>query len=161
MEQIVYTVAAHAGSKAVPFSSTEYLRLLGERLAGFEALAGTLVQCRTAFISSSFESIMQWVEKQSSYCNEIKRAEQALARYQAATEKLKSLLSSSEIEKASELLRRTAEIKSTVQQLNRIYDGLIRKANQNNAVLQNLYATAFVYADPRSGLHNSGGRMEE
>jgi hypothetical protein len=160
MEQIVYTVAAHAGNKAAQLSSTEYLRLLGERLASFEALADSLVQCRAAFISSSFEAIMHWVEKQSLHCSEIKRAEEVLARYQSA-EKLRSLLSPSDTEKANELLHRTVEIKSTVQHLNRIYDGLIRKAGQNNAVLRNLYATAFVYADPRNGLHNSGGRMEE
>lgn len=160
MEQIVYTVAAQTGNKSVTFSSTEYLCLLEERLAGFEALADSLVQCRAAFISSSFESIMQWVEKQSLHCKEIKRAEQALARYQSSNEKLGSLLSASEMEKAHELLRPTVEIKNAVQQLNRIYDGLIRKASQNNAVLRNLYATAFVYADPRNGLHNSGVRME-
>ena len=160
MEQIVYTVAVHAGNKAAPLSSAEYLRLLEERFAGFEELAHSLLACRAAFISHSFESIMQWVEKQSLHCNEIKRAEQALARYQSA-EKLRGFLLPSEMEKANELLRRTVEIKSKVQQLNRVYDGLIRKANQNNAVLKNLYATAFVYADPRGGLHKAGGRMEE
>jgi hypothetical protein len=159
MEQIVYTVAAHAGSKAAPLSSTEYLRLLEERLAWFEVLADSLVQCRAAFINSNFESIMQWVEKQALHCNEIKRVEQVLARYQSA-ERLRSLLSSSEMEKAHALLQRTVKVKNTVQQLNRVYDGLIRKASQNNTVLRNLYANAFVYTDPRSGLQNSGGRME-
>ena len=151
MEQLVYTVAAgsHGGSAAL--SGRGYLCLLETRLQSFEALAQSLVACRPAFIHSNLDAIMQSVEIQSSHCNEILRAEQGLERYaNTASSPHPNFLSPAEAERANELLRRTAALKIEIQQLNRTYAGMVRKAAHNNAVLRNLYATALVYADPRT-----------
>lgn len=161
MEQIVYTVAANHSGHAGSFNSTEYLRLIQARLTSFEALAQSLIGCRKAFIECDLDSIMKWVEQQSSHCNEIIRTEQVLASHVPASMQLTEFLSPSEVERAKELQRRTTDLKNAVQQLNRIYAGLVRKASQNNAVLRNLYATALVYADPRLGPRESCRRTEE
>lgn len=161
MEQIVYTVTPHR-SKTAFFRGPDYVRLLETRLSGLEALAQSLVGCRAAFIESNVDSIMQWVEQQSSHCNEIRRAEQALVNHAAADpHKLPEFLSPDEAERAKELLRRTVDLKSRVQQLNRTYAGMVRKASHNNALLRNLYATALVYADPRIGPGAVCGGTEE
>jgi hypothetical protein len=161
MEQIVYTVAAHRGSTA-SFSGVEYLRLVAARCAAFEALEQSLLACRSAFVLSDLNSILQWVEVQSSHCNEIRRLEQSLASHAGPdSSQLPNFLSPSEAERATELLHRTAELKKKVRQLNCTYAGLVRKASHNNAVLRNLYATALVYADPRIGPRASSGRAEE
>jgi hypothetical protein len=161
MEQIVNNGAAHHSGHPVSFNSVEYLRLIQARLGGFEALAQSLLGCHKAFIQCDLESILQWVEQQSSHCNEIARAEQALASHIPASMQLPEFLSPSEVECAKELLRRTSEIKNAVHQLNRTYAGIVRKAGKNNAVLRNLYATALVYADPRLGPRESCRRTEE
>jgi hypothetical protein len=161
MEQTVYNVAAHHSGHVVSFNSAEYLRLIQARLAGFEALAQSLLDCHKAFIRCDLDSILQWVDQQSSHCSEITRAEQALASHVPASLQLPEFLSPSEVERAKELLGRTTEIKGVVQQLNRTYAGLIRKASKSNAVLRNLYAMALVYADPRLGARESYRRTEE
>jgi hypothetical protein len=161
MEQIVYSVPAHHGPHAL-FSGAEYLRLLAARLSGFDALAQSLLGSRSAFIQSDLDSMMQWVGQQSSHCNEIKRVEEALASLVApVSSQMSNFLSAAEAERAKDLLLRTAEIKNTVRQINRVYEGVVRKESHHNAVLRNLYATALVYADPRLGSHESYGRTEE
>lgn len=161
MEQIVYTVAVHHGSTA-SFNGVEYLRLAEERCIAFEALAQSLLSCRSAFVLSDINAILQWVEVQSSHCNEIRRLEHSLAgHFGPDSSQPPNFLSPSEAERATELLHRTAELKKKVQQLNCTYARLVRKASHNNAVLRNMYATALVYADPRVGPRESGGRAEE
>jgi hypothetical protein len=131
-------------------SSAEFLRLLEARLHACEALAESLMACRSAFAAGDLSSIMQWVERQSAHCIEIQRLEAQLA--SACSNKSQmNLLSSDESLWADELSRRTAHIKRSVQQLNRTYAELIRKTAHNNGVLRNLYATALIYADPRLG----------
>ena len=161
MEQLVYTVTpSHSAHTAL--SSDGYLRLLQARLTSFEALAECLLTCRSAFAKSDVEAIMQAVEIQSSHCNEITRVEERLAPYTGPnSHPHPQFLSPAEAERAQELLRRAVEIKHAVQQLNRAYAGLVRKAAHNNAVLRNLYATAFVYADPRASERASCERPEE
>jgi hypothetical protein len=161
MEQIVYSVAAHRGPNP-SFNSTKYMHLLEVRLAGYDALAQSLLGCRSAFIHSDLDSMMQWVEQQSSHCNEIRRIEETLANHVGADiTQPPDFLSPTEAGRAKDLLQRTTELKNAVQQINRVYDGMVRQASHNNAVLRNLYATALVYADPRLGPHESYGRVEE
>src|SRR5205807_7552451 len=136
------------------------LRLLQTRLTTFVALAESLISCRAAFIRSNLDAIMQAVEIQSSHCNEIMRVEEGLAHYADPASHPK-FLSPAETERSQELLRRHVEIKHTIQQLNRTYAGLVRKAAHNNAVLRNMYATALVYADPRPSQGAVCGRTEE
>jgi hypothetical protein len=160
MEQIVYSVAAHRGTN-LSLNGAKYLQLLEARLSSYDALAQSLLGWRTAFIQSDLDSMMQWVEHQSSHCNEISRIEDTLASHLTAdSSQLPDFLSPAEAEKTRDVLRRTAEIKNAVQQVNRIYDGMVHQASHNNAVLRNLYATALVYADPRLGLHESHVRTE-
>lgn len=149
MEQLFYTVAASHGGTA-GLSGAGYLHLLEARLAGFANLAESLSACRSAFIHSNLDAIMQAVEMQSSHCNEIVRAEQGLAHYvNSVSNPHQGFLSPIEMQRANELLRHTTALQQKIQQLNRTYAGLVRKAAHNNAVLRNLYATALVYADPR------------
>jgi hypothetical protein len=160
MEQLFYTVASHGGPAGL--SSAGYLHLMETRLAGFAALAESLTGCGPAFIHSNLDAIMQSVEIQSSHCNEIVRAEQGLAHYvNPASSPHPGFLSAVEVQRANELLRRTAALKQEIQQLNRTYAGLVRKAAHNNAVLRNLYATALVYADPRANQGASCAVSEE
>jgi hypothetical protein len=160
MEQLVYTVTAKGGGTAA-LSSMAYMRLLETRLAEFAALAESLTTCKTAFIQSNVDAIMRCVEIQSTHCNEILRAQQALAPYaKPICDAENILLSPAETERANELLRRTAELKREIQQLNRTYANLVRKAAHNNAVLRNLYASAFVYADPRQNQGAFCGKVE-
>ncbi|HZU32963.1 MAG TPA: hypothetical protein VFB79_17745 [Candidatus Angelobacter sp.] len=154
MEQLVYTVTRDGGAAAL--SSTGYLRLLETRLAKFAELAESLTSCRTVFIQSNVDALMRCIEVQAAHCNEILRIEQALEPYA----KLTDFLSPAEQERAAELLRRAAGLKRDIQQLNRIYASLVRKAAHNNAVLRNLYATALVYADPRQNHGASCGKVE-
>jgi len=162
MEQVAYTIAANHRGPAAPLSSEDFVRLLETRLHGYEALAQSLIGCRPAFVLSDLDAIMTWVELQSSHCNEIQRAEQKLGQYGlVASGPLPGFISPADVERASELLRRTTQLKHAIQQLNRIYAGLVRKAAHNNAVLRNLYATALVYADPRLGPGPSCARTEE
>lgn len=160
MDQLVYSVTAHRGNTA--FGGEQYLRLMASRCLAYEALEQSLAGCRSAYILSDVNAIMQWVELQSSHCNEILRLETSLASHlQTDISKIPAFLSPVEAERANELLQRTAEVKGKVRQLNSIYAGLVRKASHNNAVLQNLYATALVYADPRIGPRASCGKAEE
>lgn len=160
MEQLVYTVPARDGGIAA-LSSTGYLRLLETRLAKFAALAESLTTCKTAFIQSNVDAIMRCVEIQSTHCNEIMRTEQALAPYAKPARGVEDIfLSPAEAERANELLRRTAGLKHDIQQLNRTYANLVRKAAHNNAVLRNLYATAIVYVDPRQNQGAFCGKVE-
>jgi hypothetical protein len=162
MEQIAYTVAARYGGSAACFSSADFVRLLESRLRAYEALAQSLIGCRGDFIQSDIDGIMQWVELQSSHCTEITRAEEKLGHHGlSGNGALPEYLSPAEVERATELLRRTTQLQHAIQQLNRIHAGLIRKAAHNNAVLRNLYATALVYADPRLGPGASCAGTEE
>src|ERR1700685_27667 len=98
MEQIVYSVAAHH-SINLSLNSAKYLQLLEARLSGYDALAQSLLGCRTAFIQSDLDSLMQWVEQQSSHCNEIRRIEDMLASHLATdASQLPNFLSPSEAE---------------------------------------------------------------
>jgi hypothetical protein len=161
MEQLFYTVAASHGGPA-GLSGAGYLHLLETRLAGLAALAESLTACRPAFAHSKLDAIMQSVEMQSAHCNEVARAEQGLAHYVSPdSTHLPDFLSPVEAQRANELLRRTAALKQKIQQLNRTYAGLVRKAAHNNAVLRNLYATALVYADPRVNQGASCAGSEE
>ena len=161
MEQIVYTVAAHRGCTA-SYNGVEYLRLAEARCVALEALAQSLIGCRSAFVLSDVNAILQWVEVQSSHCNEIRRLDESLTiHFGPDSSRLSEILSPAEVERATELLHHTTELKKKVQQLNSTYARLVRKASHNNAVLRNMYATALVYADPRVGPRASGGRAEE
>ncbi len=153
MEQLAYSVAARNGVIPNHFEATDLVRLLQNRLLGYQALAESLIACRKAFITSDLDGIMQSVEIQSAHCAEIARAEQSILAYAqtavASGEDLLARLAAPEAERASDVLRRTVELRNVILELNRTHGGIIRKLAHSNAVLRNIYANALVYADPR------------
>ncbi|SRR6266700_1615251 len=165
MEQLVYSVAARNGVIAVHSDAADLMRLLQSRLVNYQALAESLIACRQAYIASDLDEIMRSVEVQSSYCLEIERAEENIrASAQTATACGRGpleYLTATEAERASDMLLRTAELRVGIQELNRTHAGIIRKLAHNNALLQNLYSNALVYADPRLSQSGPCRTLEE
>jgi methyl-accepting chemotaxis protein len=165
MEQLVYSIAARNGVISTHSDAADLMRLLQTRLANYQALAESLIASRQAYINSDLDEIMRSVEVQSSHCLEIARAEEHIrAHAQTATacgrEPLEHL-TATEAEQASDILLRTAELKVGILELNRTHAGIIRKLAHNNAVLQNLYSNALVYADPRLSQSGPCRTLEE
>ncbi len=165
MEHLVYSVAVHSGVVPIHSDATDLVCLLQSRLLGYQALVENLVACRKAYINSDLDGIVQSVEIQSARCAEIARAEESIHAHEqtAATcgEGLLDQLAAPEAERASEVLRRTAELRNAVLELTLTHAGIIRELAHNNAVLRNLYANALVYADPRLSQSGPCRTLEE
>jgi hypothetical protein len=165
MEQLVYSVAARNGVISSHSDAADLMRLLQDRLASYQALAENLIACRKAYISGDLDEIIRSVEVQSAHCFDIGRIEEGIrAQTQAATASGRrplEHLTAADAERASDALLRTAELRVGILELNRTHAGIVRKLAHNNAVLQNLYSNALVYADPRLSQSGPCRTLEE
>jgi hypothetical protein len=155
MEHFAQNPAAHSGGESGTTNGTALVRLLEERLDACRKLEESLKSCRVHYIQSDLDRVLQSIQIQSYCCERIAAAEAAL---NAHGERFSSLnipgtpgQEPGESQRARRILEETATLRASISRLSRTHARIIARLAYTNGILNNLYANALVYGDPRMG----------